>query len=121
MSKDFNKYAYFVSKAKNFAIAIRPDKKKIVDGEVVFEPGLRVEFHNGMLEVEKNDNNKIIIETLRKKLDDQKDIDPKRRSFWEEQAPKEMVEVNKVKDLLGEKNDKIAELEKELAELKKKK
>lgn len=121
MSKDFNKNAYFVSKAKNFAIAVRPDKKKIIDGEVVFEPGIRVEFHNGMLEIAKTEENKLILETLRRKLEEQKDMDPKRRSFWEEQPPKEMVEVDKVKDLLGEKNDRIANLEKELAELKKKK
>lgn len=122
--KDYDKYAYFVSKASNFAIVIRPTKKKIVDGEVVYEEGLRLEFHNKMLRVEKSKDNEGILSKLREKLDNEKALDPKRRSFFEETKPKEMVEMEKVETLLGEKigekNEKIAELEAEIAKLKKK-
>lgn len=121
--KDYDKYAYFVSKANNFAIVIKPTKKKIVDGEVVFEEGLRLDFHNKMLRLEKTKENERIIAKLREKLESEKALDPKRRSFFEETKPKEMVEMDKVETLLeekiGEKNDKIAELEAELAKLKK--
>ena len=135
-AKDFNKYAYFISRASNFAIVIRPDKKKKVDGEVVFEPGLRVEFNNKMLAVEKNKDNEKILEVLRRKIEEEKVFDPKKRTFFEEQPPKEMVDMEKVKDLLGEKleeknqeianiknekDKKISELEKELEKLKKNK
>lgn len=122
--KDYDKYAYFVSRASNFAIVIKPTKKKIVDGEVVFEEGLRLEFNNKMLRLEKTKDNEGIIAKLREKLEAEKVLDPKRRSFWEEEKPKEMVEMEKVETLLGEKigekNEKIAELEAEIAALKKK-
>lgn len=122
--KDYDKYAYFVSKANNFAIVIKPTKKKIVDGEVVFEEGLRLEFHNKMLRIEKTKENEGIIAKLRGKLESEKSLDPKRRSFFEETKPKEMVEIDKVETILsekiGEKNDKIAALEAEIAKLKKK-
>jgi len=123
--KDYDKYAYFVSKANNFAIVIKPTKKKIVDGEVIFEEGLRLEFHNKMLRVEKTKENEGILAKLREKLENEKALDPKRRSFFEETKPKEMVEMDKVEILLGEKigekNDKIAALEAEIAKLKSKK
>jgi uncharacterized small protein (DUF1192 family) len=120
--KDYGKYAYFVSKASNFAIVIRPNKKKIVDGEVVYEEGLRLEFHNKMLRLEKGEANDAIIEKLRVKIKEEEGIDPKRRSFFEETKPKEMVELDKVETLLGEKlgekNERIAALEDENARLK---
>ena len=122
--KDYDKYAYFVSKANNFAIVIKPTKKKIVDGEVIFEEGLRLEFHNKMLRLEKTKENEGVIAKLREKLENEKALDPKRRSFFEETKPKEMVEMDKVETMLGEKigekNERIAELEAEIAKLKKK-
>lgn len=121
--KDYDKYAYFVSKANNFAIVIKPTKKKIVDGEVIFEEGLRLEFHNKMLRLEKTKENEGILAKLREKLESEKALDPKRRSFFEEIKPKEMVEMDKVESMLGEKigekNQKISELEEEIAKLKK--
>ena len=111
--KNFEKFAYFISKASNFAIVIRPDKKKIVDGEVVFEPGLRMEFKNKMLSVEKTKDNGPILAKLREKLKAEENIDPKRRAFFEETAPRVMIPEEMVKEKLGEKNDRIAELEAE--------
>lgn len=120
--KDYKKYAYFISKAKNFAIAIKPDKKKIVDGEVVFEPGLRLEFNNGMLRIEKTKENESIIKKLREKIEMEKVIDPKRRTFFEEEAPKEMISIEKVEEILNKENEekdrKIKELEEKLAKSK---
>jgi hypothetical protein len=117
--KNYEQYAYFVSRAKNFAISIKPDRKKIVDGEVVFEPGLRLEFNNGMLRVEKNKENEVIIEKLREKLKQESVIDPKRRLFYEESEPENMLPESKVKEALNKKNEEIARLKKEL-EVKKK-
>lgn len=121
--KDFSKYAYFICKASNFAIVIKPNKKKIVDGEVVYEEGLRLEFKNKMLRIEKTEENEGLLIKLRQKLKDEEAIDPKRRSFFEEQKPKEMVAMDQVEELLGEKigekNERIAQLEKENELLKK--
>ena len=118
MSKDFKKCAYFVSRASNFAIVIRPDKKKLIDGVVNFEPGLRVEFNNRMLEVAKTPENEIILQELRKRIEDEKNIDPKRRSFYEEAPPKNMIAEEKVLELVGEKNATIEEKDAEIARLK---
>jgi len=117
--KDFSKYAYFVSKAKNFAIVIRPDKKKVVDGEVQFLPGLRMEFNNGMLAVEKTKENNEIINILRGKIGEYSSIDPKRRPFFEEQPPKEMVPLEKVNEIYSEQNKEIERLKAENELLKK--
>lgn len=117
-AKDYKKYAYFISRAKNFAISIKPDRKKIVDGEVVFESGLRLEFNNGMLRLEKNDENNSIIEKLRKKIKDESVLDPKRRTFYEELEPEIMLPESKVKEVLNEKNEEIAELKRKLEDKK---
>ena len=116
--KDYKKYAYFVSRAKNFAISMRPDKKKIVDGEVVFEEGLRLEFHNGMLRVEKTEENEGIISKLREKIEKEKDLDQKRKSFFEEVEPEAMIPQSKVEDILEKKNREIAELKTKLEQKK---
>lgn len=117
-AKDYKKYAYFISRAKNFAISIKPDRKKIVDGEVVFESGLRLEFNNGMLRLEKNDENNSIIEKLREKIKDESVLDPKRRTFYEELEPEIMLPESKVKEVLNEKNEEIAELKRRLEDKK---
>lgn len=121
--KDFDKYAYFISRASNFAIVIKPTKKKIVDGEVVFEEGLRLEFNNKMLRIEKTKDNEPIIAKLREKIEKESVTDPRRRAFFEETKPKEMVAMDKVEELIGEKLDekniRIAKLEEENALLKK--
>lgn len=120
-NKDFSKYAYFVSRASNFAIVIRPTKKRIVDGEVVYEEGLRLEFKNKMLRVEKTEENEGILAKLREKLEAEKSQDPKRRAFFEEEEPKRMIPEEAVVEKLNEKNDRIKELEEENARLLKKK
>jgi hypothetical protein len=112
--KNYDKYAYFVSRANNFAIVIRPDKKKIVDGETVFESGLRVEFKNKMLRIEKTEDNQFILDVLKEKLKKEEQIDPKRRSFYEETKPESMIPESKVKDALQKKNEEIERLKKEL-------
>ena len=116
--KDYKKYAYFVSRAKNFAISIKPDKKKIIDGEVVFEPGLRLEFNNGMLRIEKTEDNEVVIEKLREKLKNESVVDPKRRLFYEELEPETMLPESKVKEVLEKKNEEIAKLKADLAKKK---
>ncbi|HNV62180.1 MAG TPA: hypothetical protein PKN54_04445 [Candidatus Cloacimonas acidaminovorans] len=117
--KNYEQYAYFVSRAKNFAISIKPDRKKIIDGEVVFEPGLRLEFNNGMLRIEKNKENEPIIEKLRNKIKEESVLDPKRRLFYEEIEPETMLPESKVKEVLENKNQEIARLKKELENKKK--
>lgn len=114
MEKDYDKYAYFVSKANNFAIVIRPTKKKIVDGEVVYEEGLRLEFNNRMLRIEKTKENEGVLTKIREKLKNESAMDPKRRAFFEEEEPTAMIPEEKVKEALEEKNKKIAELEEKL-------
>jgi len=108
--KDFDKYAYFVCKATNFAIAIKPDKKKIVDGEVVFEEGLRLTFHNKMLRVEIASDTEGVIEKLREKIRKEELMDPKRRTFFEETRPETMIPESMVREKLEEKNKEIEEL-----------
>ena len=117
--KNFDKFAYFVCRASNFSIVIRPDKKKTIDGEVVFEPGLRLDFKNRMLSIEKTNDNKGILSKLREKIKEESALDPKKRAFFEEDEPKLMIPEDLVKSKLDEKNNEIEELKKENKEIEK--
>ena len=114
--KDFDKYVYFICRAENFAVVIRPDKKKTVDGEVVFEEGLRLEFHNKMLRLENDEANQGVIAKLREKIKAEESMDPKRRSFFEETKPETMIPETMVKEKLDEKNKEIEELKEKLSQ-----
>lgn len=123
-NKDFDKYSYFVSKSRNFAIVIKPTRKKTVDGEVLFEEGLRVEFNNHFLRVENTPSNQFILEALRKRLEDEKYLEQKSKSFYEETRPKVMIAEEELEGVITKAIDKKnIELEKkdaEIAELRKK-
>lgn len=114
--KDFEKYVYFVCRAENFAVVIRPDKKRIVDGEVVFEEGLRLEFHNKMLRLENAESNQGIIAKLRDKIRLEEGLDPKRRTFFEETKPETMIPETMVREKLEEKNKEIEDLKSQLSQ-----
>lgn len=124
---DFNRYAYFASKAKNFAISMRPDRFRIVDGEKIYDSGLRIEFNNGMLRLNKNDELDIAkIEFLRMRLEKEKDMDVKQRTFQEIVEQEKMISESKLVEVLSEKNLEIDsakakqnKLEKENEDLKK--
>ena len=102
--KDFIKYSYFVSRAKNYAICYKPDRKKIVDGEVEFIPGLRVEFNNGMLRIEKTKENLPIIEFIRERIKKETESGQTKRSLWEEEMPKKVYSEEDVREMLKNKN-----------------
>ena len=116
--KDYDKYVYFVCRPSKFAIVIKGTKKKIVEGEVVYEEGLRLDFNNKMLRIEKTEENKELIKKIREKLKKEENQDPKRRSFFEETRPIKMLPEEKVIELVGKKNDRIEELEAENKRLK---
>jgi len=120
MEKDYSKYCYFVSKAKNFGISLIPDKKKIVDGNVDFIPGLRIEFRNGMLRIEKSEENKSAIDKIRSIVEKEKFLDQKQRTVWEESVPQNMLPEKDVKELLDKKNEEIENLKTELDKKSKK-
>jgi len=112
--KNFDKYLYFCSKAKNYAMVIRPDKKKIIDGEVVFDEGIRVSFTNKMLRIENSKVNSNIIEAIRKKVKEDESLPENKRSIIEQKRPKEMISKEDVKDQLSAKDLEIKELKEKL-------
>ena len=85
MKKDFTNYCYFLSKASNYAVCIKPERKAIVDGETVTKDvGLRVEFNNKMLAVKKGGDGDVIIKFLRDKIEKEKALSPNARMIFEE-------------------------------------
>lgn len=115
--KDFKKYAYFRSKAKNYAVCIKPERKAIVDGEVVIkDPGLRVEFDNGMKRIEKTEEGMVIINFLRERIKTEEPLGVSQKSLFEEVEQEAMIPESKVAEILLSKNAEIDDLKQKLAE-----
>lgn len=117
--KDYEKYAYFVSKAKNYSVIFKPMVEEVLaDGsrriakdekgkEMV---GLRIEFDNRMKRIEKTEENMPMIEFLRKKCEGEAGEDPKRQQIKEEHKPIKMVKEEEMKVKLAEKDEEIKKL-----------
>lgn len=113
--KDFSKFAYFRSRARNYAICMRPERRAIVDGEVVTKDvGLRIEFNNHFYRIEKTEDNENIIEFLRNKILSEKDFDPNKKMLFEEVKGDMMIPESEVEKILIRKNAEIAELKKQI-------
>jgi hypothetical protein len=106
MDKDYEKYAYFYSRAKNYGIVMKAEHKRTVDGEVVRDVGIRIEFHNGMLKLEKTKENAEMIKYLRKKIEEEKGVSLYKKSFVEEFKPEKTYTESEVKELLLAQKDK---------------
>jgi hypothetical protein len=120
-TKDFKKYAYFRSRARNYAVCIKPERRRIVDGEVVIKShGLRVEFRNHLFRVEKDELGEKIIKHLRDKMLAVKDLDPKRKMLFEEKKQDILIPEHDVEKIVKEKDTEIAELKAKLLKKEKK-
>ena len=115
-TKDFDKYAYFRSKAANYALCIKSRRTAIVDGEpVVKAEGLRVEFRNRMIRIEKDELGMIQIKALRDEILKEKDLIAIKKSLFEEKKADVMVSQT----IVDSKDAEIAALKGELKENKK--
>lgn len=137
-SMDFDKYAYFHSKAKNYSIVFLPRIEEVLStgerrvarcdddshphykkGEQM--AGYRVEFHNFMHRVEINPEdaklksfNTNLIAFLREKCEDEKLAPLNRQQLKEIEKPIRRIPENEVEAMLAEKDAEIARL-KEMA------
>jgi hypothetical protein len=108
-NKDFIKYAYFISKAANHTVIIRPQLEEIMaNGEIRVskdENGkpierLYVEFHNGMKRFEKSKENEVFINYLRGIIQNEKDLPENKKSIKEVIKPARLYTEEEVKNLL---------------------
>lgn len=122
-SKDFTKFAYFVSKAKNHTVIVKPQLEEIMaNGEVKIsrdENGKEmmrvvVEFHNGMIKFEyepmgfdgevdvaMKEMNRIKIEYLRRIVLKEMELSEKSKSIKEVKKPIKLYTEEEVKNLLA--------------------
>ena len=126
-NRDFDKFAHFSSKAKNYAIVYKPHvTERLAGGETVTAKdkegkeliGLRLEFENHNFRIEKSKENEKIIAFLRKKCEGEKQVSLKMQQLKEIQKPIKKIEETKVKEMLSAKDKEIEELKKKLAKTK---
>lgn len=122
---DFDKFAYFSSKGKNYAIIFKPRVEEVLasgerrvakddDGNLM--NGVRIEFHNGMKRIEKTKENMPMIEFLREKCEKEKSVPLNRQQLKEIVKPVKKISEDKVKAMLAEKDAEIAKLKGEKKE-----
>ncbi len=116
-TKDFDRYAYFVSKAKNYAICYQPEMKEVdmYGQQREVKAPIRIEFHNGKKRIEKTPENQPYIDFLRERIKKEESMDPRSRTLWEEQ-PSQVVPKEEHEKSLQEKQKEIERLKKEMAE-----
>ena len=114
--KDFDKYAYFRSRARNYGICMTSERRANVDGEVVIKaPGFRIEFNNHLKRIEKTEMNEPVIKFLRDRMLLEKDLAQNKRMLFEETKADILIPEKDVKELLSKKNEEIASLKEDNA------
>jgi hypothetical protein len=99
--KDYDKYVYFISRAKNCGFVIKSDRKQTINDEPLFTPGMRVEFKNKMIRLEKdNELDKVKIDFLRGVILKEKDLIQIKKTIWEETKPEKTYTEAQVKEIL---------------------
>lgn len=113
--KDFDRYAFFRSRARNYAICYQPELKEVdaYGQQREVQPAIRIEFHNGMKRLEKTKENQPFIDFLRKRIEKEQDMDPRSRTIWEE-TPPDNISRDEHKKELEEKDKEIEELRKKV-------
>jgi len=117
-NKDYDKFAYFVSRAINYSVIFRPKVQELLatgewrtakddDGNLM--EGYRIEFHNGKLAYEKNELNKSLIEFLRLKIFAERDLPEKRKVIKEETKPIKKIPEDEVQKMLAEQEAELKE------------
>lgn len=117
--KNYEKYAYFVSKARNYSVIFKPCVEEVLadgsrriakddDGKEMV--GLRIEFDNYGKRIEKTKENMPMIEFLRAKCKGEDVEDPKRQQIKEKHKPIKMVKEDEMNAKLAEKDEEIKKL-----------
>lgn len=133
VSMDFDKFAYFHSKAKNYSIIFIPRVEETLStgerriakcdddshehykkGELM--SGVRIEFHNGMKRLEKTKENEKMIAFLREKCEEEKMVPLKRQQLKEIEKPIKRIPENEVNAMLADKDAEIERLKKKAGE-----
>lgn len=123
--KDFEKYVYFVSKAKNYGTIMEPrveetlangERKVSKDDDGKPMVGLRIEFHNGMKRLEKTPENKGQIEFLRKKCKEESTLPEKRQQIKELHKLIKKIPETEVEKMRADDKAEIKRLKEKLGE-----
>jgi len=117
--KDFDKYVYFASKAKNYTIIYKPmveellatgERRVAKDDDGKLMSGVRIEFHNGMKRFEKSPENEAIIEFVRAKCKGEENEPESRRMLKEITKPIKKISEDVVREMMSEKDAEIERL-----------
>jgi len=121
---DFDKYAYFKSKAKNYCVIVKErveeitasgDKRVAKDDEGKQMVGLKIEFKNHQKRLERTKENAGIIKFLEDKCKvEKKGVGKGKRSIEQEFKPVRMIPETEIKGMMSDKDKKIKELEEKL-------
>ena len=121
--KDFEKYAYFESKAKNYGIIYEPrleepmasgEKRVATDDDGKKMEGIRVEFHNHFKRYERKKKNEGIIKWLEAKCKEELNMPLRFQQIKQIFKPVKMIPETEIKAQLDEKDKEIENLRKEL-------
>lgn len=121
--KDFDKYAYFESKAKNYGIIYEPrleevmasgDKRVAKDDDGKKMEGIRIEFHNHLKRFDRTKENEKIIKWLEKKCEEELKMPLRSQQLKQIFKPVKMIPETEVKAKFDEQDAEIARLKKEL-------
>jgi len=124
---DFDKYAYFKSKAKNYCVIVKErveeitasgDKRVSKDDNGKEMVGLRIEFHNHQKRIERTKENEGIIKFLENKCKEEKTLQKEKRQITQVFKPIKMIPETEIKGIVSEKDAKIKELEEALKKKK---
>lgn len=113
--KDFDRYVYFVSKAKNYAVCYKPEIKEVdmYGQQKKLQAPVRIEFYNGMKKLEKTKENMPFIEFLRERIKAENEKNPRSRTLWEE-TPNDSVPADTHKEAIKDKDQEIEDLKKQI-------
>jgi len=119
--RDYEKFAYFASRASNCSIIYKPRVEQILaSGEKVVARdekgkemvGHRIEFHNHNLMYEKNELNAPLIQFLRGWIAEEDLLPKNKKLFIEITKPTKQFSEAEVDKMIGEKDAEIVRLKK---------
>ena len=119
---DFERYAYFSSKAKNFSIIYKArveellstgEKRVAKDDNGKEMVGERIEFHNGIKRLEKTKENEAKIKFLRDKCEKEKTMPLRSQQLKEIIKPERVYTESETMEMLKKKDEEIKKLKEE--------
>ena len=122
-NKDFEKYAYFQAKAKNYGMVYKPrveeltasgDRRVAKDDDGKQLTGIRVEFHNYEKRLERTSENKELISWLENKCKEELTMPLRFQQIKQIFKPEKIYKQVDVDKLVDDKDAEIARLKAEM-------